>query len=80
MTNMDDFLRAGHFDEHGKPRVCELYAGAAVMARTLQTLGWTAALLAECAAGCVKFLEHTLPLARLARDVKDRPWREGQQA
>ena len=80
MTNMDDFLRAGHFDEHGKPRVCELYAGAAVMARTLQTLGWTAALLAECAAGCVKFLEHTLPLARLARDVKDRPWREWQQA
>lgn len=76
---MDNFLEAGHFDENGRPRVCELYAGAA-MTRVLQPLGWTAALLAECATGCGKFLKHRLPSARLARNVEDKPWVEWQQA
>lgn len=77
---MEGFLQAGHFDSEGRPRVCELYAGAAVMTRILIGLGWTAAMLAECATGCIKFLSWMLPETKLERRVETRPWDTWRQA
>ena len=77
---MNSFLQPGHFDNEGQPRVCELYAGAAVMTRILVSLGWTAAMLAECAAGCIRFLNQMLPDAKLEHKVEKRSWETWRQA
>ena len=44
------------------------------MTRVLVNLGWTAAMLAECATGCVKFLKYKLPGVALSLNVEHKPW------
>ena len=55
--------------------MCELYAGSAVMSQVMESsCGWVAAMLAECAISCSKYLGLALPDASLSRDVKQKPW------
>ena len=71
---MNDLIHEQHFNQQQQPRVCELYTGAAVMLRFLVSLGWAAAMAAECAAGCLKFLRFLLPMMALATTVEEKPW------
>jgi hypothetical protein len=42
-------LSDDYCDELGRPRICELNAGVAVMSLTLAALGCSVAMLSECA-------------------------------
>ena len=52
-------LLPGYFDSSGKPRVCELFAGLAVMGRCMMTLGFALSMVAECAKHLHGFLSAT---------------------
>ena len=67
-------LSPDHFTAAGEPRVCELFAGSAVMSCILQTLGFVSAMLAENATHLVPYLKAKCPAADVAGDVHDKPW------
>lgn len=67
-------LAAGYFDGSGRPRVCELNAGVAVMSITLAALGCSISMLSECAQHLHAYLAAKAPDARIALDNKDKPW------
>ena len=67
-------LAAGYFDDSGRPRVCELNAGVAVMSITLAALGCCISMLSECAQHLHAYLAAKAPDVNIALDNKDKPW------
>ena len=75
LRGIHKLIKKEHFDENGRPRMCELYAGSAVMSLTMQMMyGWVAAMLAECATSCLNYLALILPKALTATNVEQKPW------
>ena len=67
-------LPDGYLDDYGRPRVCELNAGVAVMSLTLAALGCAVAMLSECAQHLHAYLRLKAPGALIASDNNDKPW------
>ena len=67
-------LTAGYFDGSGRPRVCELNEGVAVMSITLAALGCSISMLSECAQHLHAYLAAKAPGAKIALDNMDKPW------
>ena len=67
-------LSDGYLDEFGRPRICELNAGVAVMSLTLAALGCAVAMLSECAQHLHAYLKLKAPGAPIASDNRDKPW------
>ena len=73
-TNNNSILADGYFDDAGRPRVCELNAGVAVMSVTLAALGCCISMLSECALHLHAYLKAKAPDASIASDNNDKPW------
>ena len=54
--------------------VCELFAGIAVMAAVLQSIGWNVSMLCESNTALVNFLKLRFPNADLQLNVEDESW------
>ena len=67
-------LSDDYCDELGRPRICELNAGVAVMSLTLAALGCSVAMLSECALHLHDYLRLKAPGALISKDNKDKPW------
>ena len=67
-------LSDDYCDDSGKPRICELNAGVAVMSLTLAALGCAVSMLSECALHLHDYLKLKAPEALIANDNKDKPW------
>ena len=73
-------LSDAYFDDHGRPRVCELNAGVAVMSLTLAALGCTVSMLSECAEHLHAYLRTKPPSEAIASDNHDQPWHSWARA
>ena len=73
-------LSPNYFDEHGKPRVCELYAGITTMSCFLQSVGFAAALFSEILEHLQQYIAMKHPSALVAGDTKHKPWLAWKEA
>ena len=73
-------IQQAYFNSTGRPRVCELYAGVAVMSRIFADFGFVVSMLSEVLQHLHGFQADCCPEADLQGDCIDKPWIRWREA